>query len=229
MKEINNLTYKLEINFVTSSGINSLISIKFNDDGLRVKSVRIGEVCIVEETIKGRILSGKLENSEGYCGYRYDYQNGENITNINPNIDINTAVSLINESKWKSSFITTELVLSSILRNDYRVVILNEGSLKIIKTVTAENEEFEHCSLQETIELLKLSGEESFVEKNKKRIYKIDDKIIEESNNLVDGDIKFKLCELSNILSLNPQNYKDLIEIKNQIQKRNTFNGDNAL
>lgn len=77
---------------------------------MKVKTVKVGNVCITEETINGRVLSGRMDNLDGYCGYRYDYQNGENLTNINPNIDINTAISLLNKSKRQPDFLTSELV-----------------------------------------------------------------------------------------------------------------------
>ena len=177
-------------------------------------------VCITEETIKGRILSGKLEDSDICCGYKFDYKNGENVLSINPNITIDTATSLIEKKKMESAFLTAELVLSSILRNDYRVVILSKGSLKLTKTIYAENEKLEKCSLQECIDLLKLDGEESFIEQHKKRIYKIDETCaIEENQPLVDSEIKLQLNDLLNIINQHPQNYKDLIKLKNQIRK----------
>ena len=207
MNAINNLSYTLEINYINKSGLDSTISIKFQDNGLKVKTIKIGNVCITEETLNGRILSGRLDNSEGYCGYRYDYQNGENLININPNIPIENAVYLINKNKGQSDFLTTELIFSSIVRNDYRVVILDEGNLNIVKTVSAENENLEHCCLQETINLSKSKDAESFIEQDKKRVYTINNRTIEEIQN----------CELTDVMSQNPQNCKDLINIKNQI------------
>lgn len=228
MKKINNLIYILEIKYKNKSGLHTSISIKLHDSGLKIKSVRVGNTCITEETINGRILSGKFENPDGYCGYRYDYQNGENIQNINANISIDKATSLISTKKMKPDFISAELVLSSIVRNDYSVVILDKGCLYITKTISAENEKLEKCCLQENIELIKLEGEKSFVEKNKKSVYKIDDKcVIEENNNLDSNDIKLQLNELSDIISLNPQNYKELIQFKNQIQTINSNDTSN--
>lgn len=218
MKEINNLIYTLQINYTNDSGLNTSISIKLHDNGLEVKSVKVGNICITEETINGRVLSGRIDNSEGYCGYKYDYQNGENVLNINPNISLDTAISLINKTKMESDFLSAKLILSSILRSDYRFIILNKGNLSIIKTVSAENEKSENCSLQENIDLLKLDGAESFVEQHKKRVYKIDNEfVIEESQTLVDNYIKLQLNELSDIISQNPQNYKELTELKTKV------------
>jgi hypothetical protein len=222
MNEMNNLIYLLEISFVNKSGLDSSISIKLHDNGLKVKTVRVANVCITEETIKGRVYSGMVDNADGCCGYRYDYQNGGSLLNINSDIPINTAIALINKYKKETDFLTAELVLSSIVRNDYRVVILDEGNLNIKKTVSAENENSEYCCLQETVDLSKLSGEEGFFEKDKKRVYTIGDKIVEETQT-------FDVTELSDILSNNPQNYKELIEIKKQIQKSYNMNREKTL
>lgn len=219
MNAINNLSYTLEINFVSKSGLDSTISIKFEDNGLKVKTVKVGNICITEETMNGRVLSGRIDNLDGYCGYRYDYQNGENLTNINPNIDINTAISLINKSKRQADFLTSELVLSSIVRNDYRVVTLEDGNLNVIKTVSAENENSQQCCFQETINLSKQKDAESFVEQDKTRVYLLDGKHVEGS----------LLSELSDVVSQNPQSYKELIQIKNQIQQSHTINEEKTL
>lgn len=230
MNEINNLIYTLEINYTDNLGLPTLIHVEFHDNGLEVKSFKIGDTCITEETINGRVLGGKFENLTECCGYRYDYQNGEDLLNINPQIPIYTAVSLINMKNTQSDFLSAKLVLSSIVRNDYRVIILNEGNLNIIKTVSAENEKSEHCCLQETVNLLKLRDGESFVENNKKRVYKIDDRcVIEENQILENNDIKSHLIELSNILSQNPQNYKELLKIKNQNEKTHDINEEKTL
>ena len=220
MKEINNLMYTLEINYMNKMGLNTKISVQFHDNGLQIRSIAIGNICVKEETINGRVLAGRFENSDGYCGYRYDYKNGENLLNINPQIPISTAVSLINKKKMDTDYMSAELVLSSLLRNDYRVVILDKGTLKITKIVSAENERFEKCSLQEIIDLLQSDGEERFVEQNKKIIYRIDDNcVVEEMQDLVNNDMKSQLNELSYIMGKTPQNYKELLELKNQINK----------
>lgn len=231
MKEINNLVYTLEINYINKSNLNTSISIQIHDDGLKIKSVKIGDVCITEETINGRILSARFDNTDGYCGYKYDYQNGENLLNLNPNKSLNNTISLINKTKMNSDFLSSEYVLASIFRNDYRVVTLNKGHLNVIKTVSAKNEKSENCSLQETINLLKLDGEESFTEQDKKRIYKIDDKcLIEEDQTLVNSCIKSQLNELSTIMSQAPRNHKDLIALKKKLQLTDSnFSVDNII
>lgn len=215
MNEINNLIYGLEINFVSKAGLDSSIFVSFFDNGLKVKSIRIGNDSVTEETINGRVLSGRFDNLDGLCGYKYDYQNGENLLNINPNVSINDAVSLINRIKKEQDFLIAELILSSILRNDYRVVILNEGNLNIIKTVSAENEKAEHCSVQENINLSKSMGNESFIVQNQSRVYQIGDKCFVD-----DSEVKSQLSELLDILCKSPKTYKELIEIKKQTQEK---------
>lgn len=233
MKKINNLIYSLEIKYINNSGLATSVSVKFHDTGLKIKSIQVGTACITEETINGRILSGRFDNSNGYCGYRYDYQNGENLLNINPKTPLENTISIINKTKMDSAFISADLVLSSILRGDYRVVILNNGKLNVTKTISAENEKSEHCSLQECSNLLKLDGEDLFIELDNKIIYRIDDAyVVEENKEIVDSDIKSHLIELLSILNQNPQNYKELIELKNQIQKNiinNSINEEKTL
>ena len=228
MNEINNLIYGLKINFTSKAGLDSSIFVSFGDNGLKVKSIRIGKDCITEETINGRVLSGKFDNLNGVCGYRFDYRNGENLININPNVSINDAVSLINRIKKEQDFLMAELILSSILRNDYRVVILNEGNLNIIKTVSAENENAELCSVQENINLSKSMGDESFVIKNQSKVYQIGDKcIIDENEPGDDSEVKSQLSELLDILCKSPKTYKELIEIKKQIQEKTIIHSTN--
>lgn len=220
MKEINNLIYTLEINYENAPGLKTSIYTQFHENGLEIKSIKVGDVCVTEETINGRVLSGRYENLDGYCGYRYDYQNGENLLNINSAVPIHTASALINSTKMKPEFLSAKLVLSSVSRNDYRVLILNKGKLNVVKTVSAENENSEPCSIQENLELMKFVGEKSFIIKNKKTAYQIGDaSIIEDTQQQTDNVIKSELHELFEIFSQCPQSYKDLIMFKESAQK----------
>lgn len=230
MNEINNLTYTLEINYTNGAGTSVSISVKFCDNGLEVKTVRLGNVCISEETINGRVLSGRLDDLNGFCGYRYDYQNGEGLLNINPDIPLNDAILLINKAKMGTDYLSAKMVLSSISRNDYRVVTLNKGNLHTTKTVSAENEKSEQYILQEDVDLLKLDGEESFAQQRKKITYKTADGCeTEDAQTIVDGCTRLQFAELAEIASESPQNYKELIEYKNQIQKSYTINEEKTL
>ena len=88
MEEINNLTYNIQINYVNISGLMVSISKKINDKGLETNSIQVGDICITEETINGRVLSGKYENSTSYCGYKYNFEknNEEYLVNINEDV-----------------------------------------------------------------------------------------------------------------------------------------------
>lgn len=228
MKEINNLTYTLEINYTNKDNLSCFISIKLCDNGLEMKSIKVGDICVTEETINGRILSGRIENLDNYCGYKFDYQNGENLLILNPDVSLSDTISLINNTKMSSDFLSANLVLSSISRNDYRVVILDDGCLSVTKLVSAENEKSEVCSVQENINLIKLEGEKSFVEQNRKRVYKINNNtVFEDYQTPTNNNLKQKLNKLSDIIIQCPQNYKNLIELKNQTQKLNVNDSSN--
>ena len=220
MKEINNLTYGVQIGYVNKLGEDVAIAVEMHDNGLVINSVQIGSVCVTEETIGGRVLSGRFENEEGFCGYRYDYENfGEELFNINPDVPLNTAISLINKTKMGSSVMSAKMILSSILRNDYRVVSFPEGSLNITKTISAENETAENCCFQENIVLSKQRGEDSCVEEYKETIYKVGDKVVtEEAQISDDNNANQTFADLIKIYNQNPKNYKELSSLKNQVE-----------
>ena len=212
MKIINNLTYNLQISYIDNSGSDIFINIKIQDDGLEIKSFKIGDVCITEETINGRVLSGRMDYQDSFCGYRYNYDKNtdEYLININPEIPINDSVSLINNAKMDKSFLGARMVLSSIARDDYRVFSLQQGDLKVSKTVSAENENSEKCLFQEERSFFKADGEGFFVEKQSEQVFQIDGKR--------DESFKSNLKELIEILKQNPNNYKSLLTAKASVQ-----------
>ena len=212
METINNLTYNLKINYVNDLGENILIDIKINDDGLETKSFQVGDVCVTEETISGRVLSGCLSNQKSYCGYKYNYErNDENyLVGTNPDVSISEAVSLINATKMDTRFLASRMVLSSIMRDDYRIFPVKQGNINVIKTIAAENEKNIQYFLQESLILSKSGREVCFKEIDKKRIYK------KANRDLKTDDIMF--MALDELLNKNINNYKELIETKNKIQ-----------
>ena len=58
---MNNLKYSIKINYINESGLNVSISRKMFDTGLEKNSIQIGNISISEETINGRILSGRYD------------------------------------------------------------------------------------------------------------------------------------------------------------------------
>ena len=220
MRTINNLTYELKVGYVNDSGLNVFINQKMNDNGIEVKSIQVGDVTITEETTEGRVLSGRFDNGKSFCGYCYNYErnDADYLVNINKDIPLETGISLINKTKMDSNFLTAKMVFNSILRNDYRVCLLREGELNITKIVTAENEDCEKCSFQESISLSKQNGMESFVEIFNEKTYKIDgNTTIENGQNTYHNDIKTQVKELEDIAKQNPKNYKELISLKDCI------------
>ena len=229
METINDLTYELKINYINNNGVNVSMSTTVNDDGLEINSVKIGNVCITEETINGRVLSGRYDENNAFCGYKYNYEknDAEYLVSINPEISINDAVTLINKVKMTPEYLSTRMVFSSILRDDYRVFAIKKGNLNIIKTISAENEKSEKCVYQEIIDLTKTDDTSGFVEVNKKQIYKIDDKCIIENGQQSNSKIKLKLKKLLEIIKQNPNNHKKLISAKEEFQQMPETLGSN--
>ena len=204
--EANNLTYTLQINYINNSGLQVVITKQLNEKGLEIISYQIGDDCVTEETINGRILAGQYKHKGNLCGYRYNYEKNDSdyLVSTNQHIPLNTAVNLINKTKMNTEFLSAKMVLSSVSRNDYRVLSLKKGDLQITKTATTQNETAETYSFQEQILLSKLEGEEAFTEKETKRFCKIGDTTVEDNNS------KFKFEKLITVVNQNPQNYKDL-------------------
>ena len=213
MEEMHNLTYSIQVDYINAKGLNVSICKKVNDKGLETNLIKIGDVCITEETIKGRILSGRIDVNNTYCGYRYNYDKGadEYLVNLNDNVLLDTAVSMINKTKMQSDFLTARMVLVSVLRGDYRVLSLDKGNLSIIKTVTAENEQTEKCYVQENIVLTKNEGEKVFTETKKEMICAIN------GNKNVEN-VKIKLKELIEVVNKNPYCYNELIVLKQSLK-----------
>lgn len=214
MEVINNLKYSIEIRYKNDNDVNVILKKEMNDKGLESNSTQIGDVCITEETINGRILSGRYDDKETSCGYRYNYEanNSDYLISLNDNISIENAVNLINKTQKEMDFLSARIVGVSVLRNDLRVVILREGDLDIIKTAVAENENGEECFFRESTSLSKSVGDEGFSEKHKENLYKINDQLVEE-----DSDSVIKLKELIEIVNRSPNTYKDIASFKDVV------------
>ena len=149
-------------------------------------------------------------------GWQYDYQEGEVVYALkDSNMSVEDSENEI--EKIKKKFHSSEFVLYPILRNDYKNIALNEGSINVTRTLSAQNEKSEQCVMQEKITLFKAKDDDCVKEKSKKKIYKLNDREIEESQTLVDGVVKSQFMKLSEIMSQYPHNYHKLIELKNSI------------
>ena len=220
MESINNLIYEIKINYINESGLNVSVYKKVCENGLEANSIQIGDVCVTEETINGRVLAGRLDTQESYCGYRYNYERSDSkyLTPINENVLIETASSMINKVKMETSFLSARMVLSSILRNDYRVCCLNQGALDVTRTVYAENDSSKKYLFHENSFLTKLAGEESFSQNQKEKFFMIDDNVLDLSDGYVSEKIKEVIKALEEIAHQNPSGYKELIDLKNNSQ-----------
>lgn len=222
METLNNLTFLIQVDFINDFGHSVTISRKIQDNGLETNTIQIDDILISEETIKGRVLSGTFESKDCFCGYKYDYENslGELLLNLNENIPLNTAINLINKTKSSPEFWNAKLVLSALMKKDYKVFALKRGNIDLTKSASAENESSQNCTYTEFLHLSKQGDEENFSEKGKEVTYEIDDKFISEndSNKKECESLKSKLKELVEIASQNPNDYKDLIQMKNLIQ-----------
>lgn len=220
MDEINNLIYSIEISYVNDSNLNVSICRKMDDKGLEMNSTRVGEVCISEETINGRVLSGRYDDQNVYCGYKYNYEktDDEYLVNINKKVLLNNAINLINKTKMESEFLSAKMVLASIIRNDYRVFSIQKGQLIITKTVTAENVNKETFFVQKRTFLSKSEGDLDFKEIKQTITCKTDDACINLHQTDLANDVSTTLNTLSKIINQNPNNCKELIDLKSSFQ-----------
>ena len=65
MESINNLSYELLLKYINNAGLNVSICTTIYDNGLESNSIRVGDICVTEETINGRILSGSRSGDVG--------------------------------------------------------------------------------------------------------------------------------------------------------------------
>lgn len=224
MEKINNLTYSLRVDYINDAGVNVSICRKINDNGLELNLVQVGNTRVCKETINGRILSGRYDDENSFCGFRYNYnrKDHEYLVNINESISLDAAINLINKTKMSPNFLSAKMVFTSLLNNNFRVSILSKGNLKVTKTASAENEYGEKCFLQERTYLSKLEGEECFIATSKETICKIDnDCVILDAS--AEYDKQRHIKELNEIIDQNPHNYKELKNAKKTIEKTHTI------
>ena len=223
METIKNLVYDLRIDYINNVGLNVSIIRRMDDTGLELNLTQVGNVCVTEETINGRVLSGRFDDANISCGYRYNYEknNSEYLQNLNDDIPLNEAIQFINKTKMDAQFLSTRMVFSSLLRNDYRVFALNGGDIAVTKTIAAVNEKGENCILVDCVHLVKAEGAEFYEEQSRERTYRVgDDCVVEQAKTKVEDDsLKTQLQQLVDILEQNPNNYKELLSAKESVQQ----------
>lgn len=230
MQEINNVEYCIQVDYINDSKSNVSVCKKLKDNGIEFNSIKVGDVCLEEETIKGRVLSGKLYNKDGCCGYKYNYENktSDYLVNINENIPLDNAISLINKTKMKGDFLNAKMFFNLILRKDYKTISLQNKNINIIKSISAVNDSSDNYFYQEKTFISNFQ-DESFLEGKNEKTFKINGVDIVEKfsynnqNEYVDLDkssnvVKQKMKQLLEIVEQNPKNYKELMSIIDKIQ-----------
>lgn len=220
MSALTNLTYQLKIHYVDNSGANVVIYKKICDNGLEVKSIQVGDICVTEETIAGRVLSGKYEDKKTVCGYRYHYEKdgAEYLENINEKVPLASAINMINKTKMTSAFLSAKMTFVSISRSD-KVFSINDGTIDVEKTAFAEDNQSQLYQYKESSLQTKTPGDETFFETSKTCIYQIDDSVVESP---LDVD-KENFSTLAAVVDKTPTTYKELIETKTTTQTQPTL------
>lgn len=225
---LNNLSYEINVEYINDGELVFLTGLKMQDNGLEVSFTKMGDISITEEKIKGRVLSGRYDKQEMHCGYKFNYERTDKdyLQILNPDISLDKTVTLINDTKMSANFLLAKMVLSSIMRKDYRVLVLTKGKLKVEKIISAENEKKEKCHYCEIQNLVKSNKKSLFVEEQKEQIYEINGECYyKNSDDLKNSNIEQTLNELVQAFNNNPINYKVLIDIKNGTKTENqSFN-----
>jgi phosphatidylserine/phosphatidylglycerophosphate/cardiolipin synthase-like enzyme len=104
------------------------------------------------------------------------------------------------------------------MTDDYRVFSVNEGNIKIINSVTAENEEGKQYTFQESILLFRVKGDKYFNEVDSERMYIIDGNVFLMSGNNEGDDIEIQFKELVEVSHQKPYKIKQLIDLKHNLQ-----------
>lgn len=223
METINNLIYDIQIDFINDSGKNVTISKRIQDNGLEIISFQVGDVLVTEETINGRVLSGRFEDRDSCCGYRYDYSKNSSdyLVTTNNAFSLGDTVNLINKAKMTSDFLNAKMVFTTLTKADYKLFSLKKGHIDLTKSISASDENHKINTYSEFIHLLKEEGNEYCQEESVERSYEIGDEFVSENstNQKKCEDFKTKMKGLLEIFRENPNNYKNLIKAKETVQQ----------
>lgn len=229
MNSLSDLTYQIKVEYTNDNGSTVIISKQIEQNGIETTSTQVGDVCITEKTINGRILSGKLMNNELCCGYQYNYDgNRENyLININEEIPLDKSIPLINKTKMNSDFLVAKMTFLCALKKHYDVISLQNNAINLYKTVSASNNSNTY-NIEQNILIAKSKNIDTFEEIKNESIYRIDrnfiieDNLSSDNNNIYDqmlyNYLKSNLKDLLMIIEKNPNNSKALNAIISSIQ-----------
>ena len=219
MNQIKDITYIVQADYIDNAGQKVVVYRKTQDNGLETNYMQVGDIAITEETINGRVLSGKLTNDGFLCGYKYDYEqeSGEYLININENFPLDQAISLINKTKMNRGFLDAKMVFTAIQRRDPKIFALKGGNIDITRKVSATNENHHNFGFSEIISMQKLPTDESFTTSQVETTYTVNDSTIVEHNTTTEqndgNNIKLAVAELIVIANENPKTCKELAKV----------------
>ena len=219
MKE---LTYIIQIDYINDFNEKVSVSRTIYDTGLVVNSISVNNICVVEETINRRILSGSYISEELECGYRYNYDavtSDEYLFTINKELSLNETVNLINKTKMKQEFGLSMMIFNMVLRKDYKVITLKESNIKVSRKVCASDDGVDVYEYEEILDLTK-RDEQQFDESIKRIVCKLNDNVLIDEMHECDeeiymNDMKFNV--LKEALDQNFRTYRDLLNFLNQV------------
>ena len=217
MNQIKDVTYIIQADYIDNAGQKVLIYRKTQDNGLETNYTKVGDIAITEETINGRVLSGKLTNEDFLCGYKYDYEqeSGEYLINLNETFPLDQAISLINKTKMNRSFLDAKMVFSAVQRRDPKIFALKGGSIDITRQVSATDEHSNTCGFSECVTMQKLDGDENFNTTQVEKTYTVNDNTTTQTDTTSnqDNNIKLAVVELIAIANKNPKSCKELAQV----------------
>jgi hypothetical protein len=226
MMVMSNLIYSVQVDFINDSGEKVSVVRTMYDTGLESNSIKVGDVCVIEETINGRVLSGTYRSSELECGYRYNYES-ENLEDYlvctNSDVSLNKTVDLINKTKMKHEFFYGLFTFNIVLRKDYRILTLKNPNIAVTRTVSSIDDTSMECECKESVAILKSSRDDIFKERAKRTVYRIDGDVVgDEFSSIAQGNnIEIQMSEqdgakfddLRAILEQKPRTHKELLDL----------------
>ena len=239
---LNNIEYEINVEYIDKTGKNISISHKMNDQGSEIKTIKIEDQTLTEETLNGRRVSASFNSKDEKCGFRFNYEEEDPdkyLVSLTKDKTPEQAADIIShKTSVGSVFNEPRYILSPIQEGSLKIVMLESGEINVTRTVSAQNENSDNYLYKECVCLSKTNPEEECVEKSKASLYQINDIKVEEAVNIqtveteqnnegnTEGmsleeisDIKSKLDCLVKVAMANPKGYKKLQETIATAQK----------
>lgn len=216
------LTYSIQVDFINDFGEAVSVGRVIYDTGLERNYICVNNICVVEETINGRVLSGSYISKELECGYRYNYDADtvdDYLVTTNKELSLNDTVNLINKTKMKQEFGLSMMIFNMVLRKDYKVITLKESDIKVSRKVSMCDDCLDVYEYEEILHLDKREDQQ-FEESKKRIVCRLNDAVeIDETYECnEEGYMKdMKFNGLKEIVGKNFRTYRDLLNFLNQV------------